>query len=139
MSRLVTAVMIVALPTALLAQQTSKPAQTPPPKPPAVAPSTTATFPEGTYAVTMQDGSQLVVTFANGTYNATSDGQPIATGKYTTKADQIVMSDNSDACGMSGEGTYTWAFDGKALTFKGSKDACEQRLQILNSYAFIKK
>ncbi len=140
MSRFATVFVLAALPVALVAQQSTKPAQTPAPaKPPASGTSTAATFPQGTYAVTMQDGSQLVVTWANGTYNATSDGQPIATGKYTTKGDQIVMSDNSDACGMSGEGTYTWAFDGKALTFKGSKDACDQRLQILNGYAFIKK
>lgn len=145
MIRLSTGLLLVALPITLAAQQ-AKPTQTPTPakpaptqapaKPPAAS---TAAFPTGTYSVTMADGSIILVTFADGAYHATQDGQPIATGKYTTKGDQIVVSDNSDACGMSGEGTYTWAFDGKALTFKGSKDGCDTRLQILTGYPFVKK
>jgi endonuclease YncB( thermonuclease family) len=139
MSRFVTAVLLVAAPVALLAQQASTATQTPPAKPPAAGSSASAVFPKGTYVVKMTDGSTLEVTFGDGVYNATQDGQPIATGKFTAKGNQIVMSDNSDACGMSGEGTYTWAFDGKALTFKGSHDQCDQRAQILNGYPFIKK
>lgn len=141
MIRLSTGLLLVALPVALVAQQ-ARPTQTPTPaKPPApaTAPAKTAAFPSGTYAVSMTDGSVIQVTFADGAYQATQDGQPIATGKYTAKGDQIVVSDNSDACGMSGEGTYTWAFDGKALTFKGSKDACDTRLQIMTGYPFVKK
>jgi hypothetical protein len=137
MTRFAVGLMLVVLPIALVAQQPPKPAQTQAPaKPPAAS---AAAFPAGTYVVTMQDGSIIQVTFADGAYHATEDGQPIATGKYTTKGDQIVVSDNSDACGMSGEGTYTWAFDGKALTFKGAKDACDTRLQIMTGYSFVKK
>ena len=141
MPRFATGLLLVALPITLLAQQ-AKPTQTPTPPKPAVQQTpapTTASFPKGTYAVTMSDGAVLEVTFADGTYNATEDGQPIAVGKYTAKGNQIVVSDNSDACGMSGEGTYTWAFDGKALTFKGSTDACQTRLQIMTGYSFLKK
>jgi hypothetical protein len=142
MIRLSTGLLLVALPVTLAAQQ-ARPAQTPPPPRPAVekpaAPTTTAAFPKGTYAINMSDGSTIQVTFADGTYTAMQDGQQVALGKYTTKGDQIVVSDNSDACGMSGEGTYTWAYDGKALTFKGSKDACDTRLQIMTSYSFVKK
>jgi hypothetical protein len=140
MARLTTGLLLAALPIALAAQQ-AKPTQTPTPaKPPAEqSTSSTTVFPKGTFAVAMSDGSTIEVTFADGTYHATQDGQPIAVGKYTTKGDQIVVSDNSDACGMSGEGTYTWKFDGKALTFKGSKDACDTRLQIMTNYSFMKK
>ena len=56
----------------------------------------------------------------------------------TYKGDQIVVSDNSDACGMSGEGTYTWALDGKALTSRGPKTRAT-RLQIMTGYSFVKK
>jgi hypothetical protein len=139
MNRFAAGLLLAALPVALFAHQAKSPAQTPAPaKPPAQAPSTT-TFPKGTYAITMQDGSSLEVTFGDGVYNALSDGQPVAAGKYTTKGNQIVMSDNSEACANSGEGTYTWAFDGKALTFKGNQDACDTRLGILTGYSFIKK
>jgi hypothetical protein len=144
MIRLSTGLLLVALPVALAAQQ-AKPTQTPTPAKPTqtqtpAKPSTAGgAFPTGTYSVTMSDGSIILVTFADGAYHATQDGQPIATGKYTAKGDQIVVSDNSDACGMSGEGTYTWAFDGKALTFKGSKDGCDTRLQIMTGYPFVKK
>ena len=93
--------MLLALPIALAAQQPAKPAPTPA-KPPAAS---TAAFPKGTYDVTMQDGSMIEVTFADGTYSATSNGQTVAIGKYTAKGNQIVMSDNSDACNSSGEGT----------------------------------
>ncbi|HUL72893.1 MAG TPA: hypothetical protein VLT86_07315 [Vicinamibacterales bacterium] len=135
MSRLAVGLLLVALPVALVAQQATKP-----PQAPAKAPATsTAVFPKGTYGVTMQDGSVLEVTFGDGTYSATSDGQPVAAGKYTTKGNQIIVSDNSDACSNSGEGTYTWAFDGKALTFKGSQDGCDTRLGIMTGYAFVKK
>ena len=136
MNRFAVGLVLVALPVALLAQQTP-PAQTPA-KPPAASPAST-TFPKGTFAVTMQDGSVIEVTFADGVYTALSDGQLVATGKYTTKGDQIVVSDNSNDCNSSGEGTYTWAFDGKALTFKGNHDACDTRLGIMTGYAFIKK
>ena len=138
MTRSAVGLMLVVLPIALGAQQPPKPPQTQAPAKPPASTSTTA-FPAGTYVVTMQDGSIIQVAFADGAYHATQDGKPIATGKYTTKGDQIVVSDNSDACGMSGEGTYTWAFDGKALTFKGSKDGCDTRLQIMTGYPFVKK
>jgi len=141
MIRLSTGLLLAALPLTVAAQQ-AKPTQTPPPaKPPAAqtAPATAAAFPKGTYVVNMSDGSVIEVTFADGTYRATQEGQQIALGKYTSKGNQIVVSDNSDACGMSGEGAYTWSFDGKALKFAGSKDACDTRLQIMTSYAFVKK
>jgi hypothetical protein len=144
MSRFSAGLVLLFVPVALVAQQATQP-QTPPAKPPtaqapAKAPtSAAAAFPKGTYGVTMQDGSALVVTFAEGTYIATSDGQQVAAGKYTTKGSQIIVSDNSDACVNSGEGTYTWAFDGKALTFKGSQDACDTRLGIMTGYSFVKK
>ncbi len=139
MTRLATGLILVALPISLAAQQTAKPAQTPAPAKPPAAASTTTTFPKGVYTVAMQDGSTLEVTFGDGVYSALSDGQPVANGKYSTEGSQIVMSDNSDACNMAGEGTYTWAFDGKALTFKGSQDGCEMRLNILTAYTFVKK
>ena len=138
MTRLATGLLFLALSVGLPAQQSAKPAQTP--APPAAAPTA---FPKGTYAVAMQDGTVMEVTFADGTYNATQNGQPVAVGKYTTKGDQIVVSDNSEACGNSGEGSYTWAFDGKVLTFKvtgkGNQDACDTRLGIMTGCQFIKK
>ncbi len=138
MTRFAVGLLLVALPVALVAQQPAKPPQAQAPeKPPA---STTGAFPKGTYVVRMQDGSVIEVTFADGTYTALSDGQLVATGKYTTKGDQIVVADDSQDCGNSGEGTYTWAFDGKTtLTFKGNHDACDTRLGIMTGYAFIKK
>lgn len=138
MTRLAVGLLLVALPVALVAQQPAKPPQAQAQeKPPA---STTNAFPKGTYVVRMQDGSVIEVTFADGTYTALSDGQLVATGKYTTKGDQIVVSDDSQDCGNSGEGTYTWTFDGKTtLTFKGNHDACDTRLGIMTGYAFIKK
>jgi hypothetical protein len=140
MTRFAVGLLLVALPAALVAQQPTKAPQTQAPaKPAAQAPSST-TFPKGTYVVKMQDGSVIEVTFADGTYSALSDGQLVATGKYTTKGDQIVVSDDSQDCGNSGEGTYTWAYDGKTtLTFKGNHDACDTRLGIMTGYAFIKK
>jgi len=133
MNRFAVGLLLAALPIAVVAQQPAKPPQAQPPA------SSTTTFPAGTYVVRMQDGSVLEVTFASGTYNALSDGQPVAAGKYTTKGNQIVVSDNSQDCGNSGEGTYTWAFDGTALTFKGSQDACDTRLGIMTGYSFVKK
>lgn len=139
MIRFSTGLFVAALSATLMAHQ-AKPVQTPTPaKPPAQQTPAAAAFPKGTYAVNMSDGSVIQVTFADGTYNATQDGQPIAAGKYIAKGDQIVVSDNSDACGMSGEGTYTWAFDGKTLTFKGSADACQTRQQIMTGFPFVKK
>jgi len=137
MTRLAAVLMVVVVPVIVLAQPATKPPQTQAPaKPPEQTP---ATFPKGTYSVTMQDGSAIEVTFGDGTYVATTEGQHIADGKYSTKGNQIVVSDNSDACANTGEGVYTWAFDGKALTFKGTQDACSDRLGIMTGYAFIRK
>ncbi len=141
MTRLAAALALIALPVALLAQQGTNPTQTPPrPKPPVAEQTPTApVFPVGTYTTQLQDGTKFEVTFAEGKYIANQDGQQVAVGKYSTTGAQILMSDNSDSCGMAGEALYTWAFDGKALTFKLSRDGCDIRAQILTGQVWTKK
>jgi hypothetical protein len=60
---------------------------------------------------------------------------------YTVTGDQIVFKDSSeDTCGPAAqEGAYTWAYDGKALTFKVLHDRCVGRQVTAQAGPWVKR
>jgi hypothetical protein len=66
---------------------------------------------------------------ANGTYNLDYGFfNDYDLGAFTVSGDQISIKDSSD-CDI--EGTYTWSYDGNALTFKSLGDPCDVRETII--------
>ena len=62
----------------------------------------------------------------------------VVTGTYTVAGNQIVVKDKDDVCGDV-KGTYTWTFDGKALSFKTLDDQCFTRQDIVDRGAWTKQ
>ena len=90
---------------------------------PAPTAASTMTFPTGRYVNAgfswefKGDGSFI------------SSGPPGSeTGTYVVTANQVVIT-----CQCCGEvaGTYTWTYDGKALSFKAIADKCSNRLKVV--------
>ncbi len=95
-------------------------------------------FPTGVYNGT-GDNTGLITEFkADGTVSI-SDNTGIVwdTTMYKVSGNQIVFS-GGKTCFPS-EGTYTWAFDGKALKFTFVSDNCADRKGALTSSDWIKE
>jgi len=97
-------------------------------KPPAPAPGA---FPTGAFAnfawswEFKTDGSFV------------SSGPPGSeTGTYAVNGDRVVIT--CQCCGPV-DGTYSWAYDGKALKFTAQEDACTNRKQVLDGSTWMKK
>jgi len=102
------------------------PTETPLPTPgPAIA-----SFPVGTFTRDGEDplGGRIINFEADGSYLYQGHGDT-AVGTYTVTGDQIVFKDN--VCGGV-TGTYTWSFDGTALSFTMLHDTCGPRPGVLH-------
>jgi hypothetical protein len=59
-------------------------------------------------------------------------------GTYTVTGNQVVLKDSTGDCGGAKEGTYAWAYDSKALSFKVLVDQCGTREGAATSGPWIK-
>ena len=101
------------------------------PPTPAPTATTAATFPIGIFAK------------ANWTWEFKADGSYVShspgageRGTYTATGNQIIV--QGDYCGNM-KGTYTWAYDGKALSFKALDDRCTGRRNVVVPGQWLKK
>jgi hypothetical protein len=87
--------------------------------------TTTSAFPIGTFTTEAGWTWQFK---ADGTQNYNvPDAFPtpsFSTGTYTVTGNQIVFVESTGECGANTQGTYTWAYDGKILSFKVVKEKC---------------
>ena len=102
--------------------------------------------PFGTYTttITAQDLPGLPpaqgnweITFTAGHYSAALQGQVQSEGLLTVKQDQLTLTDVSGpaaATDADAVGTYTWSFDGKALTLKSVLDPNPNRTVVLSAH-----
>jgi hypothetical protein len=100
---------------------------------PTTTPAALGDFPVGNFS-----NSTLAWTWdfkADGSY---SSGGPQAAehGTFTVAGDQISI--KGDYCGNI-IGTYTWAYDGTALTFQGIHDECTDRAGVVVTGKWVKK
>jgi hypothetical protein len=72
---------------------------------------------------------------ADGSYVSQSENAK-ESGVYTATGNQIVV--KGDYCGDV-KGTYTWGYDGTALSFKTIDDKCSDRLGVVNDGQWLKK
>ena len=144
------------LPATVAGVTVAPPTTTPPPTSaplPTAAPTatpspTTATtasaFPTGTFTNTpgwtlefTADGRQLRH------WSADEEGVVFnASGTYTVTGNQVVFKDSASDCALDPklrEGTYTWAYDGKVLSFKVLDDRCGDREGTATSTTWLKK
>lgn len=119
------------------------PSATPTPVPPPPTPlptpgAATTAFPIGNFVLDGGDplGGHTCEYKADGTFVYQGHGNT-AKGTYTVTGDQVVLRD--DYCGGGLVGTYTWTFDGKALTFKALNDKCSARWSLLDNIKWEKK
>jgi predicted lipoprotein with Yx(FWY)xxD motif len=125
---------------------TTEPVQTVVPTvPPSPTSATMASaYPTGTFANPVgwtwefaADGRQA--------FHANSDslGDNYVSGTYTVTGNQVVFSDSSSTWGLcvgdAKEGAYTWAYDGKALSFKVLNDRCGFREGAATSGPWVKQ
>jgi ketosteroid isomerase-like protein len=99
-------------------------------------------FPVGTYAAKDQMGAWLISFQSDGTYTVKLDDQLLVPdGRYTVSSNgQVVLSSATPSAMCSGNGTYKWSSDEKALTFEAVSDtACQPRLSVLTGNKFIRQ
>ena len=122
-------------PTATLAPPTAtQPPPTATAKPtvalPTPAPAKTP-FPIGGFTMEDADGKWVMTLAADGDFTLTRNNGPWVEGRYTLAGNQITLHDVSGPgtkkCAGKGDGTYTWSFDGKVLTFEAVNDQCDAR------------
>ena len=76
----------------------------------------------------------------DGTYDTSSPNALIPIqGTYVVAEDQIVFTETKDGHCVDIPGTYTWAFDGKAITFTVVEDQCSLRRIALQSGPWAKQ
>jgi quercetin dioxygenase-like cupin family protein len=93
--------------------------------------TTAASFPIGIFA----KGNYTWDFKADGSYvSQSSEGGE--KGTYTATGNQIII--QGDYCGDV-KGTYTWAYDGKALSFNALDDRCTDRLNVIVPGQWLKK
>jgi len=105
---------------------------TPQPTTPLPTPgAATTAFPTGTFTM----GDWKCEIRADGSYRTY---QPMAseTGTYTVTGNQVVLIASGGSC--RAKGTYTWTFDGKALSFKALDDPCTKR-RMLDGSKWLKQ
>ena len=133
-------------PTPVPPTQTPAPATVPPtqtPEPTPVPPTQTAAPTATTEALPFPvDGTFTKVGYtwefkADGTYHTTSKYLDLD-GAYTVTGDQIAVQDDYVPC-KDVVGTYTWAYDGEALTFTVVDDECTDRRNVTGRGQWLKK
>jgi 7,8-dihydropterin-6-yl-methyl-4-(beta-D-ribofuranosyl)aminobenzene 5'-phosphate synthase len=131
-------VLILGLLVACAAPAAAPPAVSlPPTQPPAPgAAAISLTFPYGAFDVKPYDGfynkvpvpKTITYTFnEDGTYTTAGHGFALGSGALTANGDQITLVGKFLDGSCPEEGTYTWAFDGKKLSFTAVQDPCEDR------------
>jgi len=111
----------------------------PTPVPPTQTPAPTATTEALPFPV---DGTFTKVGYtwefkSDGTYRSTSKYTD-ADGVYTVTGDQITVQDDYVPC-KDMVGTYTWVYDGEALTFRVVDDDCTDRRNVVGRGHWSKK
>jgi hypothetical protein len=111
----------------------------PTPVPPTQTPAPTATTEALPFPV---DGTFTKVEYtwefkADGTYHTTSQYLDVD-GVYTVAGDQIAVQEDYVPC-KDIVGTYTWAYDGEALTFTEVDDKCTDRRNVVGRGRWLKK
>lgn len=95
-----------------------------------------APFPYGTFDVKPYDGvfakipvpKEITYEFReNGTYTTAGHGFALGSGTLTVKGDLITLVGQFLDGSCTDEGTYNWAFDGRALNFTAVQDPCDDR------------
>ncbi len=95
---------------------------------------TTPDFPVGTFAA----GSWVWEFRADGTQIASKSGALYEDGTYTVTGNQIIVQDTRGIYCGEPKGIYTWAFDGKVLTFKVIDDPCAGRRVMVDGIQYSK-
>ena len=128
-----------AAPAAAPPAESLPPAQppAPPPTEPPLAPTAAPqAFPYGTFDVKPYDGVYnkipvpKAITYVfkeDGTYAVAGHGFALGSGTLTMKGDQITLVGKFLDGSCPEEGTYTWASDGKKLSFTTVQDPCDDR------------
>ena len=77
------------------------------------------------------DGKWVITLAANGDLTLTRNAGLWVEGRHTLAGNQITLHDVSGPgtkkCVGKGDGTYTWSFDGKVMTFEAVNDLCDAR------------
>ena len=111
---------------------------TPTPVPPTQTPTPTATtalpFPIG---ATFTKVGYTWEFKADGSYHSTSKWTDI-NGVYTVTGNQIVIQEDYVPC-KDIVGTYTWTYDGQALSFTVVDDQCRDRRVVVDRGQWLKK
>jgi len=88
-------------------------------------------FPIGAFAMEDVDGKWMMTFTADGNFTLTRNGGLWVEGRYILDQNQITIHDAGgpklSTCKGKGDGTYTWSFDGKVLTFEVVNDLCDGR------------
>jgi hypothetical protein len=124
------------VPTATQPPPTPSPTATQPPPTPASPTNVEGTFPIGKFQ--NEKLNQAMTFIADGRWSDQGDtpsGGPLL-GTFTVTGDQIIFKD--DYCGDV-LGTYTWSYDGEALSFKTIDDKCSVREYIIPSGKWLKQ
>ena len=128
--------------TATLPPSTPAPTSTLPPPTLAPVAIVEGSFPVGTYTCEVGADKGTWTLRANGTYgqpwNLRREGTDIQEtdyGTYTVTGDQITITASVDSQYCFGQemGTYTWSFDGQALSVKSLGDKCAVREYVIVS------
>jgi len=93
-------------------------------------------FPTGTYT-----GGGFELAFgADGVFTVSQNAKAVVKGNYVIEKDQITLNDKEGDFACLGQpGKYTWAFDGKNLSFTKVEDECGGRVQALPAQPWTKK
>lgn len=127
--------------------------------------ATSAAFPRGTYimdltradvpaafppqAIPLLVGRYEFALAADGRTTMTKDGTVVVESRYAATQNQIAFYKDKGqyACdrvelagpGRENPGAYSWAFDGKTLTFRKIADECAPRVLVLSVHPWAKQ
>jgi hypothetical protein len=113
-------------------------------------------FPVGTYVGTIEEsdvsddylylvGTHRITFTSNATWNLILNGVSAVTGRFSVSGSQISITDVSGtySCAQVGPtyatGTYTWSFDGNALSFTVVSDNCTGRVVGMTTSLMIRQ
>jgi hypothetical protein len=90
----------------------------------------------GTYRTTIRDsghlnGTWLLALAPGGTYAVSTNGDPLAKGRYSASAKTITFSHETNS-GCTGRGVYAWKKSGRAMRFvrKRESPSCNARASV---------
>jgi hypothetical protein len=133
----ITLITVGCSPSATQSTPTQAPTIAPPTQPPAPTATTAPSFPIGIF-------SKANLTWeikTDGTYAVRSHTQSMPVhddGTYTVTGNQVAIQGDWAPCkGILG--TYTWAYDGQALSFNVLTDKCTVRRNVTDSSKWLKK